>query len=785
MIYTKNDDSPFQVHISFHKVVERLEEIASFDIDYRANYAKGLLNEVKKTPELISGISDFSKLEEHKVLIRHLLADLFPTALSGNEIKAAAIPFHNILFNYSNRFEAILENAGANFDMNIREFDDQQIYVMSCCLILLKYYNYKIDVVKSLFYDIPDQNGVICHYRVLYNVDFVEVIPTEKALQLSMEEIEELMDNFDNFDLWCEKFPPKSWILKGFGIMNLYDATIESAISNLKTNLLGKKENQDYISKNIQTIFRSIFKVADLETGYTAVNAEENRFVKAPFDDSLKSFILQETETRHPSDLICDNLFDCVIKKHHYFSVSNLDKFLKENPNNNLLKHFASLGIKSFLLVPLMSNTKLLGVMELVSYQKHQLNSMNAHKMDVVMPYLQETMERFYNDIELEIEAVIQKEYTAIHPSVYWKFKEEVASHITDKNKRDLPYKEIVFEDVWPLYGQIDVKDSSKYRNQAILDDLETQIDLLIALFEKISLTNSTGIIAANVFELQNFKNNLKNTLQADSEVLIHTFILNECHPLLEQLRNSATEIAQWVSNYYDKLNPQTKLVYNCRKDYDYTLSLINKKLAAIMDAEQEKVQALFPHYYERFKTDGVEHNLYIGASINPKIPYKSIYLQQLRLWQLYVMCEMEHEYFYLRKELPYSLDVTSLILVFNAPISIRFRMDEKHFDVDGTYNARYEVVKKRIDKANIKGTTERITKCGHLVIVYSQKEEAFEYKNYIHFLQNQGFLNQDIEEFDVEDLQGVTGLKAIRVAVNYQKNRDNLSYNQLLESYV
>jgi hypothetical protein len=36
--------------------------------------------------------------------------------------------------------------------------------------------------------------------------------------------------------------------------------------------------------------------------------------------------------------------------------------------------------------------------------------------------------------------------------------------------------------------------------------------------------------------------------------------------------------------------------------------------------------------------------------------------------------------------------------------------MDEKRFDVDGTYNARYEVVKKRIDKANIKGTKERIT---------------------------------------------------------------------------
>ncbi len=32
--------------------------------------------------------------------------------------------------------------------------------------------------------------------------------------------------------------------------------------------------------------------------------------------------------------------------------------------------------------------------------------------------------------------------------------------------------------------------------------------------------------------------------------------------------------------------------------------------------------------------------------------------------------------------------------------------MDEKRFDVDGAYNARYEIVKKRIDKAYVKEAT-------------------------------------------------------------------------------
>ncbi len=79
------------------------------------------------------------------------------------------------------------------------------------------------------------------------------------------------------------------------------------------------------------------------------------------------------------------------------------------------------------------------------------------------------------------------------------------------------------------------------------------------------------------------------------------------------------------------------------------------------------------------------------------------LYLQNLRLWQLQVMVEMENAHYNLKPTLPVPLDVSSLIMVHNSPLDIRFRMDEKRFDVDGTYNARYEVIKKRIDKEFVK----------------------------------------------------------------------------------
>ena len=111
--------------------------------------------------------------------------------------------------------------------------------------------------------------------------------------------------------------------------------------------------------------------------------------------------------------------------------------------------------------------------------------------------------------------------------------------------------------------------------------------------------------------------------------------------------------------------------------------------------------------------------------------------------------------------------------------------MDEKRFDVDGTYNARYEVVKKRIDKANIKGTKERITQKEKITIVYSHNAEKKEYLKYIKYLQYKNILELNIEQFEVEELQGVSGLRAFRVKVvngNSENQTQTISFHDSLK---
>ncbi|MFT5761796.1 MAG: hypothetical protein ACI8WA_000918, partial [Polaribacter sp.] len=156
-------------------------------------------------------------------------------------------------------------------------------------------------------------------------------------------------------------------------------------------------------------------------------------------------------------------------------------------------------------------------------------------------------------------------------------------------------------------------------------------------------------------------------------------------------------------------------------------------------------------------------------------------YLYNLRLWQLQTMFELENIAFKARKEMNNDLRVASLILVHSNPLSIKFRMDEKQFDVDGAYNIRYEIIKKRIDKANIKNTDERLTVPGKIAIVYSQDSDAKEYLKYIKFLQSKNYLGK-LEKLEIEDLQGVSGLKALRVEVIYNSKEEAISLNDLIE---
>jgi hypothetical protein len=305
-------------------------------------------------------------------------------------------------------------------------------------------------------------------------------------------------------------------------------------------------------------------------------------------------------------------------------------------------------------------------------------------------------------------------------------------------------------------------------RNVALKNDYINQLTATLKVLEKASKHALIPLVDTIQFKCEEFIDAITDVLTSEVELKINEFLQQEVIVFFKYLCNRYPTLTTDVEDYLKKTDIQHGKFYECQNAYEATVQKINKNIVTYLEEEAEKLQAVYPFYFEKFRTDGVEYNIYIGESLVPGHRFNSIYLKNLRLWQLKSMAHIARANFNMLKELPVPLRTTQLILVHSYPIDISFRKDERRFDVEGSYNIRYEIVKKRIDKVRIKKTLERLTQPDKIAIVYSNSIEVEEYIQHITFLVNKDILTNSIETLELEELQGVSGLKALRVGVKY-----------------
>ena len=763
---------PLSIEVSFKKLFDDYRINLNSDNDLLKERARRVLKIADEYPILTKGITTDKELEGMMPQIDIILEDLFSSMLGRNEIKVASFPFHQSFFKSSQRYKDIIAAAGDDYTLELMDFSSEEFYKMGCSIILGSYYGYEVDFKRPFYYKIPDAKGIIRSYRVLYNADFIAVEKTKNTKDISEEDVDRLLENYENIDIWKELFPPGSWIFKGFVIANMFDVTVDASISDFKTHLLSRKTDKEATNNEFERVFKSLFNLKTINVGFSNYNEDEKVFEKIRYN----SYLLNGKQSQLSKHTLCDHSFGVLFNNKELFNVTNVDKYFEKYPDNVLLKNLHAQNIKSAIFASIIDQGKVLGVLEIVSPNINELNTVNANKLEDIMPFLIDYIVRSKEKLKNDLELIIQKECTSIHPSVHWKFFKEAKHYLDDSSQgHKAIYKEITFKNIYPLYGQIDIKGSSEARNSATKKDLTLQLNIVLQLLQEVNKINHLLIYEQFEHRITSFLTLLETQLQVDSEHQVVKFLEEDIFPLFSHLRTKGDIYLELLGDYCSLECTKSGFSYIHRKDYDDTVMLINRHMANLLDEKQLEAQQMFPHYYERFKTDGVEHNLYIGESITQEENgFSPVYLYNLRLWQLQVMCEMENNFYSLKEELPVGLDVASMILVFNNPISLRFRMDEKRFDVDGTYNARYEVFKKRVDKSYIKDTDERVTQPGKMAIIYSHKEDEIEYLRYISFLQSKKQLDSDIEIVDVEDLQGVTGLKAIRVSLLYSNDKNS-----------
>ena len=767
---------PFETHLSLEPLIaywHAREHDANPGV---ARLARAVREQVAAAGGCRGHLPDVQDLDQHHDLVDTLMLAVFPPATRATAIAGAVAPFQRRSFYHTPRFAEVLLNKDRTLKqpLNLDPATlESQLTRLAYLLILgreyaaeLHEYREELPEQGAFIFTVADYHlGLYRHYSLSLDSTFVRVRVVGDKPPLTAEQVQELVRHRHRLDLWRELLPPEHFVFEGFNVLQLVDVTTQEVLSELKYDLLERDVLQasDRLEQ-IQEKLRVLFARPALQLGIAAYDERKKAFVD--FGRKINhSFLIKqmqgqalESEFRQLYERLLAERVPLVLE----------DVATEPGIPEGLRQQMLRLGINSAILAVLPYGADTVGLLEMGSPDANTFDEFDVELVNQFLPLFAVAVKRNAEDQEARVQAVIREKFTAIHPTMEWRFNDAARRLLArqEEGNRQAEMEPIVFEEVYPLHGSCDIRGSSVARNEAIQGDLIEHLTLANRVLKKASDVQQLPILDELKFYVAKNLRRLRQGIISGDEVTIYDSLRTEVEPLFDYLAQNNPELRPIIAHYWQHIDPRLGILYNRRRDFEDSVTRLNDAISDYLDEEEQQSQQMFPHYFQRFKTDGVEYNIYVGGSLVQNKPFDLIFLKNLRLWQLLTMVEITRRTHALRAKLPVPLDTTQLILIHSQPLSIRFRQDERQFDVDGTYNIRYEIIKKRIDKATVLGTGERLTQPGQLALVYTQPREATEYLEYVDYLHDRGLLEPGVEELELEELQGVKGLLALRVKV-------------------
>ncbi|MFP4009469.1 MAG: GAF domain-containing protein, partial [Spirulinaceae cyanobacterium] len=353
-----------------------------------------------------------------------------------------------------------------------------------------------------------------------------------------------------------------------------------------------------------------------------------------------------------------------------------------------------------------------------------------------------------------------QTQFSNIHPAVEWRFRQEA-----ERRSLGLPSEQIVFENVYPMYGLSDIRGSARERNRAIQEDLLAQFDLALAIVDAVIQYRPVAFLEQLRLDLTAYQERLTKGVSVEDEVSVIEYLRKHLELYFDFFRQCGDAAIQTVEDYEAACDNEQGCIYNARDRYDATIATINAALRQNWEKWQDRMQEILPHYCDTEVADGIDHILYVGASINAQ--FSLFHLHSLRYEQLRAICDAARVCRKLHEDKDIPFELCHLVLVQDTTVDIfHDEQTERLFDVQGTRDTRYEIVKKRIDKGLDSKEKTRITQPGMLTVVYSTNDEWQEYHQYLRYLVRERYVGSKIDSGTIESLQGITGLRFARVQI-------------------
>ena len=757
---------PYTTELCFGPILEQVKGLLDSEDAGIRFLAREVFRLAEKTPDLCRPIQDLSILEDNKDLLDMLMLFLVPPSERETELFKFSKPFNFAPIYLSKAMRELMmsQNACYSFGGALDLVRNRHLVTIGC-FILQRFYGVEVDMTPSAMLTVKDAaSGLERFYKPVTDQKYIEVVVNGELPALSRKDIQTLLNNITDTRLWLKLLPPASFSFHGIHIAHLYEVTEQESLSRIKQRLISRDAILDIERvRQLANLTRVHFNDRNLQLGLTAVDYPSSRTIDHEY--RIKFNFLSEDVDRLTDEAYRGSIYDRAFRTRDVVLIDDLAALRK---TTRLEKLLLKQGIRSLLVAPLLDQQKnVIGMVELGSPDVYGVNAFMEIKFREIRGLFRTAVERSREYIDNRIEAIMREQYTSLHSSVEWRFTEAAFNILErqDNGHPDTP-EVIGFKEVYPLYGQADIVGSSRLRNAAIYQDLADNMRAGRYLLEKATEFVEFPLIQQVIMRIDSHLTTGLDQFDNSHEILWAEFIHQQLTPLVEELSGQHPELADLAENYFSDLDLDLGLFYRVRSDYEESVTRLNRSLSEFFTERDQATQKTLPHYFEKYKTDGVEYEIYAGQSLLKNHHFSKVHLRNLRLAQLIDMCEATRLTTRLSEELPMPLRTAQLIFAYTSPLDIKFRMDEKRFDVDGDYNVRYEILKKRIDKATTDQGRERLTLAGMISIVYLNDKDKDEYEDYLSYLQQAGYVDGEVEDLILDPLQSVNGLRALRFRV-------------------
>lgn len=762
-------ESVIEAAFSFHVFTDYLKRRMETEQTIKAEFYKMVLAKIAEYPEL-SGPIPVENAAQYQEVLEMVYAVLSPAIANEDEFLwgiGMPVPgdmiygtdaFQQFIAGYNSDPKTILNQGSTAFLKRMQEY----LYR----LILKKVYKFSPEINSdSVYVQENDENGLERYFKIHVNTTYAEFKVKQPLPELNAELIEEFLQVGTGAEVLEDILPLSMFTVEGFSVITVEDITAQQSVENIRLALVNSSADQNELFETVTHSLQTLTGNNTIEFGLLPFLKVNGKLVYDT-EECFKSVLVNAYAHENVSEEIYNQLTSGYIKEPRAI-------FYNEINNSNwrdsvYLCALGKAGIVSYAVLPVYFNRKLAGVMEIYSRKSVIRFEQLLSKLEIAVPLLSQLLHNSIEQFNERIEDVIKDKFTTLQHSVEWKFNEVAWSYIRQRraNNDDLEINTVGFKDVTPLYGAIDIRNSTAQRNLALQNDLTVCLKKLSDTVTQIQEQQPASFSPEILEQCQNWLLKISGEITDNDEASIKEFLGSEVYPVFDRLKTETSVIKKLVEDYFKTVDEVSGEGFASRRELEVSIKMINTALNNYFERAQPKLQEIYPCYFEKFRTDGVEYDIYTGQSVAPDKIYDHSKLGEFRSWQLKSMIDIVQITARLNTMMKCKLQTTQLIFVHSGPIDICFRKDERRFDVEGVYNIRYEVIKKRIDKVLIKDTDERLTQPGKIALVYFTQAEADEFMIYIKEFQEKKLLSADVELLDLEELQGVTGLKAIRVGV-------------------